>query len=52
MEVFYWADGTWVLKQEFTNDGYSWKGQNYGTLTVPVSATDGVIDALVRNALN
>lgn len=49
--ILFWADGTWVTKEEYREHNYSWKSDDIGTLEVSEDALDTEIDKLVLAAV-
>ena len=50
--IFYWADGTWVPADEYTEAEYGWKSDDFGIITVPIDSSDEEIDMEIASRLS
>ena len=52
VDVYFWCDGTWCLREEYSTKEYSWKPTNFGEASFPLNTSALEIDELVRNLID
>lgn len=45
--VYFWMDGTWCYKEQYSIGGYAWKSYDFGTLSIREGATEEEIQVMV-----
>lgn len=50
--VYFWQDGTWCYKDEYSIAGYSWKSDDIGVLELSMDLSDAAVDHAVQNKVN
>lgn len=51
IKVYYWADGTWCYADEYSEQEYSWKSDDFGTAYFHENYTDEEITQFIYEEL-
>ena len=47
-EICIWPDGSWVMRDEYSEEEFKWSGDDYRVVSIPTILRDFQIDALIR----
>lgn len=36
-EIYFWQDGTWCYKEEYSSVEYGWKSDDFGRISLPLN---------------
>jgi hypothetical protein len=50
--IYYWADGTWVDKEEYSEAGYAYKSDDFGTVELADDFDDEDVDKFILDKVS
>lgn len=47
-EICIWPDNSWIMRDEYAEEDWQWRGDDFRVVSVPTILEDFQVDALIR----